>query len=364
MAKNELPSRENKRGGKGWWMDLDGVWRAPQEWPEDTPPLDGWVRDNHGQWHAPAPVDHEPEQRQAVAVSDVVSGEPAPRRSRQAEADRKAMFTVAGVVAAALLILAAALVLITQAGAEDIPEQEATSGGSVVFAAETDHMKMERRRAAADQAPERARAQLSGLEVRAPDDSDDSTDGYDPSVWTAERTDCLDVTEQVLVDRSAAPVQWADQLECVPDRGRWVDRYLDTTIRRTIDADVSLHVPAQIAYVSGGSRWSTATRQAYLTDIEHLPTLQVTSAGSGHNPRGHDPSSWKPSSESIWCAYAIDWISVKDRWELSVTGAEQAALSEMLDTCNNPTSAGPDLYTMPIDEIAVPTIERIGDASE
>lgn len=368
MATNELPTRGNKRGGPGWWMDLDGVWRAPQQWPEDTPPLDGWIRSSDGQWHAPTPVSEtEDDERDPVTIADNAdkssNADGAPRRSRQAEADRKAMFTVVGVIAAALLLLAAALILITQASAEDIPEA-ADEGGSVVFAAETDEVKMQRRLAAATEAPAVARAQLDALPVRPDVGELDDLAGYDLIEWTAERTDCLDIAEEVLVERSQSPVLWADKLECVPDQGRWSDRYLSSTITRTLDADVTLHVPTAVAYASGGDAWTPTTRQAYLTDTDHPATLEVVTAGSGHNPRGQDPAEWKPSAPSTWCAYAIDWVAVKSRWELSITAAERDALTEMLDSCAEASSTGPDLLTMVIDDIAAPTIERTAGLAE
>lgn len=196
-------------------MDLDGVWRAPQQWPEDTPPLDGWIRSSDGQWHAPTPVSEtEDDERDPVTIADnsdkIGDADGAPRRSRQAEADRKAMFTVVGVIAATLLLLAAALVLITQASAEDIPEA-ADEGGSVVFAAETDEVKMQRRLAAAIEAPAVARAQLDALRVRPDAGELDDLAGYDLIEWTAERTDCLDIAEEVLVERSQSPVLWGRQ---------------------------------------------------------------------------------------------------------------------------------------------------------
>jgi hypothetical protein len=38
------------RRGPGWWMDLDGSWKPPQDWPEASPPLPGWTRDSQGTW--------------------------------------------------------------------------------------------------------------------------------------------------------------------------------------------------------------------------------------------------------------------------------------------------------------------------
>ncbi len=366
MATNELPTRGNQRGGPGWWMDPEGAWRSPEDWPEDTPPLEGWVRTDEGRWQSPlAQAGQLDTEKAGVAPVEAplrtvsVAPTESTRRSRQAQADRKAILTVAGVVATTLALLVVALVLITQAGAEDIPEPEVE--GAVIFAAETDDVRQQRRVEVAAEAPTVARAQLAQLTVRS---SQDDLSSFDVVRWTAERTDCVDVSEQVLLERSQQPVRWADQLECVLDGGRWSDRYLNSTIDRVFEADVSPHVPAAIAYISGGADWSQSTRQAYLTDTDHPATLVITAADSGHNPRNQDPSLWRPSQQSIWCAYAIDWVAVKVRWGLNVTTSERVALNEMLDTCGSPESSGADLATTVIDPLAAPTIELVEELAE
>lgn len=35
-------------------MDLDGQWNPPEQWPESTPPLPGWVRASDGSWGPPS----------------------------------------------------------------------------------------------------------------------------------------------------------------------------------------------------------------------------------------------------------------------------------------------------------------------
>ena len=371
MAKNELPIRGNKRGGPGWWMDLDGQWRSPETWPEDTPPLEGWIRQSDGSWRAPdiVVVEDVPERPKIKAAQNATATigneatskgatKDAPRLSRQAQADRKAIFTVVGILAGGLIVLAAALFLINSAGAEDIAVPEEPQS-SVIFSAETEAVRLERQQAAALEAPANAVAQLADLGTTT-----DAPANFDLLDWTAERTDCLDIGEQVLVRRSTQPIVFADQLGCVPDSGRWTDRYLGTSITRTLDADVSLHVPAAIAFASGGHEWTPATRQAYLTDIAHPATFTITTAGSGHNPRGHGPAEWRPSVRSTWCAYAIDWVGVKARWELTVTDAEREALQAMLATCDDADSDGPRLASMVIDSLSEPTINRIDGLGE
>lgn len=359
VVQGELPQENNRRGGPGWWMDLDGQWRSPEDWPEDYPPIDGWERGADGRWRAPL-VPEEP----VVAGPIVTMAKPevttraVQTESRQARADRRAMYTVAGVIGGAMLLLAGALIVITQAGANDVDQPPAQTR-EVIYAAETDADRSQRQREMAELAPAQARTDLEALAVRDQvwEPQEPAIEPFDPLLWTADDEGCLDLAERVLVERSAVPITWADQLECVPDTGRWTDRNLGTVLDRTIDADVVSLVPSQIAYTSGGHRWTSATRQAFLTDRRHPATLQVVASGAGFNPRGSDPSAWRPSSEEAWCAYAVDWIAVKTRWGLDVHAAEITALEEMLDTCDTETSVGADPATVVLDPLAPAAIE-------
>ena len=80
-------------------MDNAGFWRAPEEWPEDDPPLPGWIRDASGRWSAPNAGTAEPvaetrwdrsaaeTQTTGTALAVVERDDPATnRRSRQARA--------------------------------------------------------------------------------------------------------------------------------------------------------------------------------------------------------------------------------------------------------------------------------------
>jgi hypothetical protein len=357
----ELPKRENRRGGPGWWLDLDGTWRAPTEWPEDSPPIEGWTRASDGRWKPPVGETTERIERLHMPMALVVTpSEEETRPSRQATADKRAMLTVSGALGAAALLLVGALVLITQASAEEDGVVATEVLPSVIYAADTDQVRMQRRHEAAAAAPDRAIEDLAGLPVRDTEGPTDTPVGpFDELAWVVSTEDCLDFAEHVLIARSSVQILWADQLECVPDQGRWTDRYLGTVISRTIDAAVSPHIPPAIVFASGGSTWTELTQNAYLTDTVHPATLQITSTGSGHNPRGQDPSQWKPSNVESWCAYAIDWVAVKVRWELDVTVEERDAVDEMLRTCGTPGSTGADPMTMAIDPFASPTIERI-----
>ncbi len=356
-VQGELPERENRRGGAGWWMDSDGVWRPPEEWPEDTPPVEGWERHPDGRWKGPPSAEaFEVELTSTRVMLAERPAEPKPQ-SRQAQADRRAMLLVVGALAGAAILLVGALILITQAGALGSGD-EPPSEPEVIVAAETDEVRDAQRRTAALSAPTEAQILLEQLEVRT---DLVTTDLFDPADWVPDEADCLDTAEQVLVERSQTPVTWADQLECVPDTGRWSDRYLGRDIRSTIDVDVALLVPAPVVYVSGGHTWSDDTRKAYAADTTHPATHHIVSSFGGHNPRDADPSIWKPSDRATWCAYGVDWILVKSRWSLSVTENEVAALEEMLGSCGDADSLGADPESMLLSPLPEPVIELAAD---
>ena len=101
---------------------------------------------------------------------------------------------------------------------------------------------------------------------------------------------------------------------------------------------------------------------SFLADIEHPATLHVIAADSGHNPRAQSPAEWRPSDPSTWCAYAVDWIAVKTRWELGVTGAEAGALRDMLESCDDSDSDGADPATVPVQPVPGPEIVKLEDS--
>lgn len=380
----ELPQKKNKRGGVGWWMDQEGRWRSPEDWPGNEPPVDGWLRSESGAWCPPDELSgtdtsknssDEKNTLAGAASDDIIdlrdksgkpslfrspkSNAPVPETAPAPDANGRSVKTllIAGTTVAVAVAISIG-VLLTQSGADALPEDPTPAEPEVVFAAETDEIRTERRIETAKNAPAAAQSELGELTNRVGNTTDDNS-VFDETLWEAQPTDCLDVTELVLIERSTTPIEWADNLECVPAVGSWVDPYVDVEIDRTIDAEVKSLIPLEIVHLSGGDEWTPATRSLFVNDITHPATLVILSRGSGHNPRNQSPDQWRPSNENTWCAYAIDWIAVKHRWDLDVTPEERGALTEMLGTCSDPSSDGPHLTSMVIDPVELPVIERI-----
>lgn len=77
-------STNGVRRGPGWWMDLEGSWNPPEDWPETSPPLPGWVRGESGSWSGPAgsPVIQPAPEPGATARGEVGSTVTKPTLSR------------------------------------------------------------------------------------------------------------------------------------------------------------------------------------------------------------------------------------------------------------------------------------------
>ena len=117
--------------------------------------------------------------------------------------------------------------------------------------------------------------------------------------------------------------------------GSWISPYDGRTTNNPSDLDIDHLVPLENAFVSGGWRWSAAQRRAFANDPA---VLVATSASSNRSKGSKPPNEWRPPDRSSWCAYADGWVTIKQRWSLSVTTAERDALGQMLDTC---TGGGP-----------------------
>jgi hypothetical protein len=115
--------------------------------------------------------------------------------------------------------------------------------------------------------------------------------------------------------------------------GRWLSVYDNRTLSEPLQVDVDHMVPLANAWRSGAADWDDQRRGEFANDLTR-PQLFAVSASSNRAKGDQDPSQWKPPNREYWCTYAEDWITVKHFWRLSVTTAEKATLTDMLETCS------------------------------
>lgn len=175
--------------------------------------------------------------------------------------------------------------------------------------------------------PGAARQQLAQLQIRPRG----TLNGYSrekyPHWDTVEGT--CNTREEVL---KRAGTNVATGSDCAPVSGTWVSPYDGATWTKASDVDIDHMVPLAQSWVSGASAWTQAQREAFANDLVR-PQLWAVTDNVNQSKSDQAPDEWKPPLESFWCAYATDWIEVKQYYQLSVTTAEQAALADMLNHC-------------------------------
>jgi hypothetical protein len=114
--------------------------------------------------------------------------------------------------------------------------------------------------------------------------------------------------------------------------GRWESAYDGLVVTDPADVDIDHVVPLANAWRSGADEWDDSKRGDFANDLTR-PQLIAVSQRSNRSKGDQDPSQWKPANKSYWCQYAADWVTVKHYWRLTVTSAEKAALTDMLEGC-------------------------------
>ena len=151
--------------------------------------------------------------------------------------------------------------------------------------------------------------------------------------WIDEDGDCQDTRQEALVAESISAVEHTGSDQCRVASGEWMGPYTGERFTDPADLEVDHLVPLANAHASGGWAWSESRKKAYANALSFAGHL-VAVHGPANQAKGKSgPEDWQPPERAYWCQYAIDWITVKNSWELTATEAEVVALAEMLDTC-------------------------------
>lgn len=154
-------------------------------------------------------------------------------------------------------------------------------------------------------------------------------------------TSCWTVREQVLyrqaepgtatlLDKNKQPVSDVSKA-CEITGGVWVDPYTGKEFTNPRDLDIDHVIPLGYAARHGGQGWNSDKKREYANSLDEGHLLAVfSSANRQKGDKG--PADWKPQS-AYQCTYAMNWISVAGKWNLSITKADSTALKDMLATC-------------------------------
>ncbi len=187
-----------------------------------------------------------------------------------------------------------------------------------------------------------ARKRLRGLTVRPrPRPASNYSRREFGSGWSdTDGNGCNQRDDVLLRDALPGSTKVQRQGRCAHDvlAGTWLDPYngkrvaLDNLkdLRQAQAIQIDHVVPLAEAWVSGASKWPAQRRRQFANDLLSLLAADgPTNASKGAG----DPAAWRPKKR-FQCRYAIRWINVKHRWNLTVDPSEVAALEDMLDTCS------------------------------
>ena len=182
--------------------------------------------------------------------------------------------------------------------------------------------------------------QLPRLKTASVSQNIPSYDRKDWRHWIDDDGDCQNTRHEVLLDESAAPVQFTNSKQCSVLTGLWIAPFTGSRFTTARDLDVDHMVPLANAHKSGGWAWDDSTKKAYANDLSYTNHLIAVSASANRSKGAKGPEDWRPADRSYWCAYSIDWITIKATWQLTATDAEWEALIEMLTTCSISVTVG------------------------
>lgn len=147
-------------------------------------------------------------------------------------------------------------------------------------------------------------------------------------IWASQGDGCD--TRDVVLKRDGTDVKATS--ECKITSGTWVSPYNGKSYTKPLSLDIDHLVPLGNAWQSGAKNWTDDKRKSFANDLTR-PQLLAVDLTDNRSKGDQDPSQWKPPSHDFWCTYAVDWITVKAYWKLTVTSAEKSALEDMLGTC-------------------------------
>ncbi len=177
-----------------------------------------------------------------------------------------------------------------------------------------------------------AKSTLSSLLVRQsniniPDYSSTSMPGW----YDADNDGCP--TRYDILVRDIINIK-KDDANCKINSGTLFDYYTGSLIKynRLVGGggvDIDHIVAKENAWISGGYNWDNDQWKRYINDED---VLIATSAKANRSKGNKDASEWLPSNENFWCKYIVKQIQIKDKYHLSVSISEKAAIEDILST--------------------------------
>lgn len=136
-------------------------------------------------------------------------------------------------------------------------------------------------------------------------------------------------TREVVLERDASPAAVDSDGDGCKDDAPLVDVYTGRMVAAR-SADVDHVFSLKAAWNAGAWRWTPAQRRAFSQDQANL---RAVSRSVNEAKGDRTPSRWNPPARSGACWFAMTYRATANRWHLSVSPTDDAALNDMLTAC-------------------------------
>lgn len=150
--------------------------------------------------------------------------------------------------------------------------------------------------------------------------------------WVDFDKDCQDARVEVLIHEHLPQfgnIVYSED-SCKVISGLWYDHFSGQYIDSTSKLDVDHVVPLKNAWISGAYKWSKEKKEMYANYMEDENHLMAVSYRENRSKGAKAPHEWMPSNKNFHVIYCKVWVSIKVKWDLTVSKEEFDFLKDVL----------------------------------
>lgn len=148
--------------------------------------------------------------------------------------------------------------------------------------------------------------------------------------WIDKDYDCQNERAETLIRHSIINVSFKTNKNCLVVSGKWLDPYTNKIFTKASEVDIDHIVPLKEAYLSGGKDWDRLKKKEFANDPYNLlPVYKSENRKKG----AKDIANYLPLNKDYHCKYVNRWISIKDKYDLTIDNKEKEVIIEVLNGC-------------------------------
>lgn len=112
--------------------------------------------------------------------------------------------------------------------------------------------------------------------------------------------------------------------------GSWIDPYSGDKIKDSSKIDIDHIIPLSKAARSGGQDWTEKEKETFANDLDNLLAV---SAKENRSKGDKGPGEYMPKNKSYQCQYAKSYVSIADKYKLTINKKDSEVLEKTLGSC-------------------------------